>query len=539
MTVLIVFVGAISGAASAALIAFINSAVHNGAPTAIILGIVVISIVKIGSGLYSQWLVLKFGQDTILRMVVDLSKKVLRAPFRKLEILGTHRVLTALTNDVQVLGAAIVQFPSLAINIAIVIGCWVYLGLLSPIGVIALTICVLAGAGIYKLLHSAAFAALFGAREERDHLMSALRSLTDGLKELQLNEARGKDFLDNEVKNTARNLRTLNLAAARKYMIMDAWSQGLFYLLIAGFLAFFPVIDAGSTEILTGYIFASLYVMTPIWSIIGALPTFVNGQASLDKLEELGVSINSEKDGGGTSARQNELVRHPEIDISGLRFSYSQSESANHEFAVGPIDFKLRPGELVFIVGGNGSGKSTFVKLLCGLYLPESGNVRLGGNIVSRENIDWYRQHFSVVFSDFYLFDRILGDASPENDRTVDEYLAKLELGHKVEVNDGKFSTTALSQGQRRRLALLTSMLEDRPVQIFDEWAADQDPQYKQVFYTDLLPKLREAGKSVVVVTHDDRYFHMGDRVIKLDEGRIEPLSSALDKTNVSFKESG
>jgi len=137
------------------------------------------------------------------------------------------------------------------------------------------------------------------------------------------------------------------------------------------------------------------------------------------------------------------------------------------------------------------------------------------------------------------LFDRILGDTPSEYDKTVDEYLAKLELGHKVKVEDGRFSTTALSQGQRRRLALLTSMIEDRPVQIFDEWAADQDPQYKQVFYTDLLPKLREAGKSVVVVTHDDRYFHMGDRVIKLDEGRIESLPNPSDMTNVNTQESG
>jgi len=183
----------------------------------------------------------------------------------------------------------------------------------------------------------------------------------------------------------------------------------------------------------------------------------------------------------------------------------------------------------MFVVGGNGSGKSTFVKLLTGLYVPQAGKIYMGGALVSDDNQEWYRQHFSVVFSDFYLFDDLLGLTSPDVDAEARKYLAVLQLAEKVKVSRGKLSTTALSQGQRKRLALLTAYLENRPIYVFDEWAADQDPQYKEIFYMQLLPELRAKGKAVVVVTHDDRYFHLGDQVIKLDSGRVVDIWSQPD----------
>jgi putative ATP-binding cassette transporter len=107
-------------------------------------------------------------------------------------------------------------------------------------------------------------------------------------------------------------------------------------------------------------------------------------------------------------------------------------------------------------------------------------------------------------------------------DRRAHEYLERLHLNHKVTIKDGVFSTTQLSQGQRKRLALLCAYIEDRPFYLFDEWASDQDPLFKEVFYTQLLPELRSLGKAVLVITHDDRYFGVADRLIKLDYGRIK-----------------
>ena len=173
------------------------------------------------------------------------------------------------------------------------------------------------------------------------------------------------------------------------------------------------------------------------------------------------------------------------------------------------------------LAGGNGSGKTTLVKLLCGLYLPVSGTIRFQGRDVTADVIDDYRQHFSVVFSDFHLFETLLGLCGDEVDERAKEYLLDLGLDLKVSIVDGKFSTINLSQGQRKRLALLVAYLEDRQIYIFDEWAADQDPRFKETFYRSLLPNLKEKGKTIFLVSHDDRFYDIGDRIITLDSGIV------------------
>jgi putative ATP-binding cassette transporter len=205
----------------------------------------------------------------------------------------------------------------------------------------------------------------------------------------------------------------------------------------------------------------------------------------------------------------------------GVTHSY-RGEREESGFTLGPIDLTFSAGELVFLVGGNGSGKSTLAKLITGLYIPETGEISLDGQLINDENREWYRQHFSVVFSDFYLFERLLGIGSADIDPQAQDYLVQLQLDHKVQVKDGVLSTTALSQGQRKRLALLTAYLENRPIYLFDEWASDQDPFFKETFYKQLLPELKHRGKTVVVISHDDRYFHLADHIVKLDYGKLK-----------------
>ena len=190
-------------------------------------------------------------------------------------------------------------------------------------------------------------------------------------------------------------------------------------------------------------------------------------------------------------------------------------------FTMGPIDLVFHPGELVFVVGGNGSGKTTFAKVLTSLYPLDRGELRLDGELVSDANRERYRQLFSVVFQDFHLFPKLLGTRDSDLDEHAAEYLKRLQMDHKVQVKDGYLSTTDLSQGQRKRLALLAAYLEDRPFYVFDEWAADQDPQFKDIFYTRVLPELRDRGKTVLVITHDDRYVHVADRCVKLEDGKL------------------
>ena len=196
-------------------------------------------------------------------------------------------------------------------------------------------------------------------------------------------------------------------------------------------------------------------------------------------------------------------------------------------FSLGPVDLSFKPGEIVFIVGGNGSGKSTLAKLITGLYIPEAGEIVLDDKKITDDNREWYRQHFSVIFSDYYLFEKLLGMGKPALDEQAQEYLRQLKINHKVTIENGKLSTTDLSQGQRKRLALLTAYLENRPIYLFDEWASDQDPMFRDIFYKEILVNLKKRNKTVLVISHDDHYFHLADRIIKLDYGKIE-----YDKVN-------
>jgi putative ATP-binding cassette transporter len=208
------------------------------------------------------------------------------------------------------------------------------------------------------------------------------------------------------------------------------------------------------------------------------------------------------------------------LELKGVTHSY-HNERDGSTFMLGPVDFTFKPGELVFLVGGNGSGKTTLAKLLSGLYMPEKGEISLDGTPITDQNRDDYRQFFSAVFYDFFLFESLLGLDPEKLDERAREYLARLQLDHKVQIKEGELSTIDLSQGQRKRLALLTAFLEDRPFYIFDEWAADQDPVFREIFYLQILSELKAKNKTVLVISHDDRYYHLGDHVIKLDYGKI------------------
>jgi putative ATP-binding cassette transporter len=206
-------------------------------------------------------------------------------------------------------------------------------------------------------------------------------------------------------------------------------------------------------------------------------------------------------------------------------------DEAERGFLLGPIDLSIYAGEVTFIVGGNGSGKSTLAKVMAGLYPPQAGGIYLDDVLVTERNREWYREHFSSIFHDFYLFEECLGFDRANLDREVEDYLRQLQLDRKVSVNNGVLSTIDLSQGQRKRLALLVSYLEDRPIYLFDEWASDQEPLFRDLFYKQILVKLKEQRKAVIVITHDDRYFNLADRLIKLNYGKIEEKSKDLDRS--------
>jgi putative ATP-binding cassette transporter len=523
MAWLMVCVGVLSGVLSAGVLALINHVLHHPSDHSLLvmLGFVVLVAGKILSNLGSQLLLVRFSQDTILDLSLSLCAKIVRAPLRRSEQRGAANIHVTLTDDVSWVTWAIQCFPHLIMNVAVVLGCGIYLAWLSWgvfLGVVGVTV---VGALGYQWLHTNARNVISAAREARAELFQHFRSLTDGLKELLMHRARRQEFVNQEVRGAAESYRKANIEATRRQALSEVWTQVSFYSLIGLIVFLFPSVVMVSPETLTGYIVAVLYMMGPIWSIIGSLPTIERGQVALENIERLGISL----DVGSEDVQTIEVAGveagiPPIVQWNDVVFSYGEEKGVEAPFSLGPISLDLHPGELVFVIGGNGSGKSTFVKVLSGLYRPSQGHVTLSGTMITDANREWYREHFSVVFSDFHLFKKLLGQSDAQAERFAPEYLRLLYMDQKVTLQGRIFSTLDLSQGQRKRLALVTAYLEDRPIYVFDEWAADQDPQYKEIFYKTLLPDLCKRGKLVVVITHDDRYFHLGNQVIKLEDGK-------------------
>lgn len=512
--------GFLSGGSTAGLIALISYALSHRASTAVVaFGFVGLALVSLVTSVVSQVMLIRLSQTAVFRLRLQLSRQILSSELPELEKLGQSRLLATLTEDVQAVSNAVFAIPFLCIDVAIVAGSLIYIALLS--WVVLLMVCgfVVVALGSCVILLNRGGKMLAKARDDQDRLFDHFRTVTTGTKELKLHYQRRQAFLEEDLQATAAAYRRHNVYGLTLFASTSSWGRLLFFF-AAGFVLFaLPRLLEMGVHTLSGYILTFTYLMLPMENLVNNLPILSRAGIALQKIESLGLSL----------ASRAEIITPPppinpnwrRLELRGVTHTYHM-EQEDSEFTLGPIDLTLSPGEIVFIVGGNGSGKSTLAKLMTGLYIPEQGDIWLDNQPITGENREWYRQHFSAVFADFYLFNRLLGLDNPELDVQARTYLQKLQLESKVTIAGGHLSTTALSQGQRKRLTLLTAYLEDRPIYLFDEWAADQDPTFKEIFYTQFLAELRDRGKTILVISHDDQYFPVADRILKLNYGKVE-----------------
>ena len=528
LVTLAVVAAVLSGATSTAVITLIHALVSGdesatGAQALVFIGLCALVVL---SQLVSEFVLLRLSEGSVFDLRLAMSRRILATPLRKLETLGSHRLLATVTDDVRNVSQAVTLSPLLCMYSAIIAACLAYMLWLDWrlfLGFIAVF-------GSTLFLYQAAaqrgerFIAV--ARNESDTLFKALQGLAVGTKELKLNTRRRTAFLRELLEEPATAVRRQNLSGHMTYRVAGLLGR-IVFLVIFGLLLFVaPRLVEVDRATINGYILTLLYMNMPLTGLLNVLPTLGSARVALRKIEQLGLTLDQEAEKTEEQPLAGGEISWRSVELAGVTHTYRR-ESEDENFTLGPVDFALSPGEVVFLVGGNGSGKTTLAKLLVGLYTPESGEVRLNGRTVTERDLDLYRQHFSMVFTDFHLFDKLLGFDGPDMDERAREYVAKLHLDRKVEVRDGRLSTTDLSQGQRKRLALLNAYLEDRPIYVFDEWAADQDPVFKRVFYRQLLPELRARGKAVVVISHDDHYYDAADRIVKLDYGAMEPYQAA------------
>jgi putative ATP-binding cassette transporter len=514
-----ILTGFISGISSAALIALISKAITSHSLGSIAWGFLGLAFIALCASIISQISLIRLSQDAVFKLRLRLSQQILASEYAHLEAIGNPRILATLTEDVQSVANAVFVIPFLCIDLATVLGCMVYITWLSwQVLVMVVIFAFLAINSCYWLLKEGGKLLTF-AREDQDQLFKHFRTITEGIKELKLHYQRRQAFLTEDLQGAASQFRDHNTKGLTYFSMTNTWGRLLFFFAI-GFVIFaLPRLMTLNSQTLSGYILTFTYLMLPMEGLINKLPLISKANISLDKIDSLGLSLTNK-------GEKITIPPEPQKDWQRLQFKnishtyFREGEDSN--FILGPLNLEFHPKELVFIVGGNGSGKSTLAKIITGLYPPELGEIWLDDCQIKANNQEWYRQHFSTIFYDFYLFDRLLGIERYQLNSDVKEYLKELQLDNKVTIENGEISTTNLSQGQRKRLALLTAYLEDRPIYLFDEWASDQDPVFKEIFYTQILPKLRDKGKLVLVISHDDRYFYVADRIIKLNYGQIE-----------------
>lgn len=513
-----------SGVANTALIGVVNRVINaeggeRASLAALFLGICVLFPVLRYVG---DYLLIYLSERATLHLRMTLCVRMLAVPLRTLEEMGASRLNNTLLNDLPAVIGAMSLIPLLCLNFTIVLGCLLLMGVLSWKLLLGVLVFLVAGVAAYQFPMVRGHGHIRALRERNEDLVRHFRSLVEGIKELKLHHARRKAFLETEMQATAVEVQRHTVLAQRAFSSAVSFGQVLIFLLIGGVAFVLPAVAPVERSVLTGFTFAILYMVGPVQIILNSTAQLSRAVAAMAKVEELGIRLQEAArtgpDSSGTVPAP--LERWSSLELKGVTHSY-RSERDGTAFTLGPVDLSFRPGEIVFVTGGNGSGKTTLAKLLVGLYTPESGEVRLDGASVAGAGVERYHSLFSVVFSDFFLFNSLLGIERAELDADARHYLEELQLDHKVKVEGGKLSTTGLSQGQRKRLALLTAYLEDRAVYVFDEWAADQDPHFKDVFYRELLPALRARGKTVFAISHDDRYYDVADRVIKLDYGQV------------------
>jgi putative ATP-binding cassette transporter len=512
--------GAIAGAASAGLLDLLTRGIAAGREqtTEIVVGFFVLCLVSLASSATSLLLLSRLAQDNLFHLRLGLARRILDAPLHVAEAHGAHRLLAVLTEDVNSVVAAQKLLPTLVIEGAKVVAVLLYLLWLSP--------SLLAFVLVYESVNvcgmrsalKRAQAWLERARQTENALFGALRALIEGGKELRMNARRRRAFLDEELHRAADGFRGQSMKAQTGFILVERWSDALFFLFLGLLLFVIPRVFAVAPETLTGFALATLFLGGPL-SMVGVwLPIVGKGVAAMRNIEAMGFGLLAEP---AAAAPVDRAALPPgAIELRGVTYR-RRGPTDDCSYDLGPIDLRIEPGEILFVTGGNGSGKTTLALVLLGLFAPDSGEIRIGGRPVAAADRESYRQNFAAVFADAHVFESPLGYCDEESLRRAGELLGRLRLAEKVQVRDGRFSTVELSRGQRKRLALLTAWLEDRPILVFDEWAAEQDPAFREMFYLRLLPEMKACGKTIVAISHDDRYFSSADRVLRMSSGRI------------------
>jgi putative ATP-binding cassette transporter len=534
-------IGILGGVSSMLILMIINAHLrHADSPGADVGKFVALCAVILLANLAARVGISRLTQWSAFDLRLQLGRQWINTPLAELERKGNVKLFAAITQDVERLADSMRALPGICIDITVIVACLGYLAYLSwwvlLVMVGAITVAILSR----RVPEKHCERLLADARSHGETLLATFNAMGSGIKELKMNMARWNSYYSGELYETAAKYRDQFCRAEMNYGFIRGYSEIIYFLLVGLLIYGSPLMGELSPAVIVGFAVTLLYVKTNIDHVQDNVTQIARAQIALANLESLGVLQHTsslsvaqlrsrttrEQVAGYIEADAGLLDQAPRqlrdsIAFTGIEYEYARDDGESG-FALGPVDLTIHAGELLFVIGGNGSGKTTFAKLLCGLYEPQRGHIALDGVRIEAANRNWYTQHFGTVFADSHLFEKLYGAQDlPQTDAVVTEYLKDFKLQDKVDVTGGRFSTISLSQGQKKRLALVTACVEDRPIYLFDEWAADQDPEFREFFYCRILSRLHARGKTVIVISHDDRYYHVASRIVKFERGRF------------------
>ncbi|WLI36625.1 cyclic peptide export ABC transporter [Pseudomonas sp. FP818] len=513
--------GIIGGLSVTALLATVNRGLHSadGMGTGVVLAFAGLCLLALLSSIGADIGTNFVGQKVIAKLRKDLGAKVLAAPIEQIERYRTHRLIPVLTHDVDTISDFAFAFAPLAISTTVILGCLGYLAVLSwPIFLMTL-LAIGIGSAVQYVAQSKGIKGFYAARDAEDNLQKHYSAIAEGAKELRIHRPRRHAMHTRNIQGTADKICDTHIRSINIFVIAKSLGSMLFFVVIGLALTLQQFWPSSDPAVMSGFVLVLLYMKGPLENLIGNLPIISRAQIAFRRIADLSERFSSPEPHLLLDDADKTVPVMKHLELRNVQYAFPTVEGSE-PFKLGPVNLSIEPGEILFIVGENGCGKTTLIKLLLGLYTPQQGEIRLNGLPVGALGLDDYRQMFTTIFADYFLFDDLVqNDKALPDDAT--QYLERLEIAHKVSVRDGAFTTTDLSTGQRKRLALVNAWLDERPVLVFDEWAADQDPTFRRIFYTELLPDLKRLGKTIIVISHDDRYFDVADQLVRMQAGRV------------------
>lgn len=457
------------------------------------------------------------SRDIIYRFRIRIMRDVFRSNLAKIDEIGRHYIIEVMARDTQMVAQSIVIVVTAFQSIATLIFMTLYLATVSitAFAIIAVASVLIILVGVRKL--SNVTQRLDGMAKDEMQVNALYSDFLNGYKEIKMNSRRAYEMTSDLMQQTKSvNVETTKVITALTNFFN--YLQVVLYVVVGIIIFVVPVFSSGFSSSVMTATTTALFLAGSLTGIIMSIPHISQADVAAKSLRNLANNLEQagEPEFSDPPGRFDQVGQ---IALKEVIFSHSKIEEPSR-FTLGPISYTFEQGQVYFIRGNNGSGKTTLMRILIGLIQPQSGQILVDGAPLSLPASTQYRDLFAVVFSDFFLFKKLYG-LSVSDPEESDRLLRLFKMSDKVKISEGEFSDIHLSTGQRKRLALIVALLEKRQFLVLDEWAADQDPEFRREFYHEIIPAIRAMGKTVIAITHDDQYYEVADYVLRMSDGKL------------------